>query len=98
HSLLFHNQAGTFSSLKVAFSASVNSTLNFLISEFRSLKAFVYSPFGSRMINRLFNFCPSGKLLDASSSDHLIKPATLQDFPLPVFPSIATCLPKSLSG
>src|SRR6266851_5510180 len=36
--------------------------------------------------------------LSAASSDHRIRPATVQDFPLPVLPSTARCRPNSLSG
>ena len=38
------------------------------------------------------------RALRASSIDQRIKPATEQDFPLPVFPSTARCRPKRRSG
>src|ERR1700745_4080302 len=36
--------------------------------------------------------------LAAATSDQRISPATVQDFPLPVLPNTARCLPNSLSG
>ena len=34
----------------------------------------------------------------AAAIDHRIRPATVHDLPLPVFPNTAKCRPKSLSG
>ena len=71
---------------------TVSGSTAYLFTFFKSEKQSEYSPLGSRIIKREFESLP------AASIDHLINPATEHDFPLPVFPKTATCLPNNLSG
>src|SRR4030042_1821094 len=93
HSALFQYHRGTCK----ARSPSSGLTLKILASKREPLppKAREYSPFGSNTMKRAFGL---GLLLwrcdCAASSDQRIRPATVQDLPLPVLPSTARCRPK----
>ena len=95
HSVVFQSHMGTSncSIPNVLFSSAPN-TRTFFISE----NACVYSPLGSRIIKCVLGAPLLARLFLADSIDHRIRPATEQDFPLPVLPRTAKCLPNNLSG
>src|ERR1039458_1995267 len=84
HSALFQNHSGTFS----ASSSASGLTLKILTFKVESgpAKAREYSPFGSRTMKRAFGVPLPLRCDWAASNDHLMRPATEQDLPLPVLP------------
>ena len=96
HSALFQNHNGTFR----ATCPSSGSTFKILALRPESSRsnARVYSPFGSRMMNRALGLSPACFSDCADASDQRISPATEQDFPLPVFPKTARWRPNNRSG
>ena len=102
HSAVFHSHNGTVS---CSMPCSPFFSAPYMRTSPSPANDFVYSPLGSSMIKRVFvsTFpwpCPCFFFLSvfADSTDQRIKPATEHDFPLPVLPRTARCLPKSLSG